>query len=196
MTERRSSHEAELEHAPTLLEVNYRLQLRDEWQAATLSQLTALEQQLYAEQQTAQAATRKVKELLLHIKALAEDAAQNQLLVQDLYEESKEMQHANNMLEAAAEQAAEAYRELQSQLAAAHAHKGGMEGQMAELLQWQHAAQDSLRAKDDETASLREELRNVQVRASVSVPSGANGVWSLLGCGAGGFPRTFAEAES
>jgi len=165
MTERRSSHEADLAHAPTLLEVNYRLQLRDEWQAATLSQLTALEQELYTERQTAHAATRKVKALLLEVKSLAEDSAQNQLLVQDLYEESKEAQHANNVLEAAAEQAAEASRELQSQLAAAHAHKGAMEGQVAELLQWQHAAQDSLRCKDGETASLTEELRDVQVRA-------------------------------
>ena len=40
--------------------------------------------------------------------------------------------------------------------------------QVAELLQWQHAAQDSLRANEGETAALKEELREVQVRTSLS----------------------------
>jgi hypothetical protein len=49
-------------------------------------------QALYTERQTAHGATRKVKELFSELKAVAEDAAQNQLLVQDLYDESKEQQ--------------------------------------------------------------------------------------------------------
>lgn len=63
------------------LEVQYRFQLQADWQAQTLAQLTALEQELARERASAEALTRQVKDAQSVASLAYEDSAQNQLLV-------------------------------------------------------------------------------------------------------------------